>query len=435
MSNIRNAALGAALGLTFAGGATAADLDKIDWNAVPKNEVMLFFPGQASYQWLKSSAHAGAQAVDKMECLACHKGAAAKLGDRIVSGKALEPHVIPGKRGTLPLTLQAAYDNEYLYLKASWPSKEPGVFHEYVVYRNGKWEEYGSHRGKPAVLSGKTKASYEDRFSIMLGEDSKVENFGKSGCWVTCHNDMRYMPNHPKADEVVGHPLLGKDGLKRTDVRKYLPASRTAMGPTGGWDKTKSRAELDAMKAQGNFLELWQWRANRSNFMRAADDGYVLEYRLFDSGKNPFFGTWDGGKSVPTFMFDPAKNNGRAALTEADFRSASAPRLTSENRVAYDPNYAWKDGDILYKFGQQKPEGSAADNEVVGTHANGAWTVSWKRKLATGNKDDIALADGATYPIGFAVHDDITTARWHYVSFPLTLGLGKGGTINATRLK
>jgi hypothetical protein len=33
------------------------------------------------------------------------------------------------------------------------------------------------------------------------------------------------------------------------------------------------------------------------------------------------------------------------------------------------------------------------------------------------------------------VHDDITTARWHYVSFPLTLGLGKGGTINATRLK
>jgi hypothetical protein len=402
---------------------------------VPKSEVMLFFPGQSSYQWLKGSEHAGAQAVDKMECLACHKGAEAKIGDRIASGKVLEPHVIPGKRGTLPLTLQVAYDNEHLYMKASWPSKEPGIFHEYVVFRNGKWEEYGSHRGKPAVLSGKTKASYEDRFSIILGEDKKVANIGPTGCWVTCHNDMRFMPNHPKAPEVVAHPLLGEAGLKRNDVRKYLPETRTAMGPTGGWDKTKSRAELDAMKAQGNFLELWQWRANRSNFVRAADDGYVLEYRLFDSGRNPFFGSWNADKSVPTFMFDPAKNNGRAALTEADFRRPDAPRLTAQNRVAFDPSYQFKDGDILFKFGQQAPEGSAADNEAVGTHADGVWTVSWKRKLATGNKDDIALADGATYPIGFAVHDDNTTARWHYINFPMTLGLGKQGSINATRLK
>lgn len=31
-----------------------------------------------------------------------------------------------------------------------------------------------------------------------------------------------------------------------------------------------------------------QWRVNRSGPVGMADDGYVLEYRNFDEGKNPF---------------------------------------------------------------------------------------------------------------------------------------------------
>jgi hypothetical protein len=85
-----------------------------------------------------------------------------------------------------------------------------------------------------------------------------------------------------------------------------------------------------------------------------------------------------------------------------------------------------------------RPEGSAADNQpVVGTHAAGEWMILWKRRLDTGHpKDDLVLAPGETYTVGLAVHDDDTTARWHYVSFPLELTLGgKAGQINAVRLK
>ena len=417
----------------------AADASKVKWAGVPKSEVTLFYPGQASYQFVTGSEHkkGAAKAVrDGENCLECHKGEEAEIGDKIVAGKRLEPKPVAGKRGTIKLTVQAAYDAENLYLKASWPAKQPGAFHEYVVYQDGKWVPYATNRNSDAVVAGKLKVSYEDRFTVMLGDGKGVPEFASMGCWATCHNDMRYMPNEAKKDDVQAHPILGKSGMKKNDIRKYLPESRTAMGATGGWDKIMPKQETDALKAKGVFLELWQWRAFRSNPVGAADDGYLLEYRAFDAGKNPWFNNWDGAKSVPLFMFDPAKNQKRAGLTVAQFRNAKAPLLTPKNRVPYDPNYKWKNGELMTKQGLQPPEASAGDNAVVGTFAKGGWTLLWTRKLDTGNKDDIALKAGESYPIGLAVHDDNVTARFHHVSFPLTLSLGgKAGAINAAQIK
>lgn len=104
--------------------------------------------------------------------------------------------------------------------------------------------------------------------------------------------------------------------------------------------------------------------------------------------------------------------------------------------MPYDPNYKWKNGDLMVKYGSETPEGSAADNAVAGTFGNGGWTLLWTRKLNTGNKDDLVLKAGETYPIGMAVHDDNVTARFHQVSFPLKLSIGKGpGEITAAEIK
>jgi len=418
--------------------AFAADATKVNWSAVPKAEVTLFYPGQASYQFVTSKDHAkGAKALaDGRTCVRCHEGEETEIGNKIVSGKRFEPKPVAGKPGTVKATLQASFDSQNLYLQISWAAKEAGAFHEYVVYRDGKWVTYATNKNNAAVAAGKMKASYEDRFTIMLGDGKGVPAFNSLGCWATCHNDMRYMPNEAKKAEVEAHAILGKAGMKKEDIRKYLPESRSAMGPTGGWDKIKGKSDIDALQAKGAFVELWQWRGYRSNGVQAADDGYVLAYREFDSGKNPFFNNWDGAKSQPLFMFDPAKNNGRAGLTEAEFRNLKAPLLTVTNRVAYDPKYNWKNGDLMVKQGLQKPEGSAGDNAVVGTYGNGRWTLMWTRKLNTGNKDDIVLKAGETYPISLAVHDDNVTARFHHVSFPLKLSLGKkDGDINAVQIK
>jgi hypothetical protein len=426
--------------LMLAGGvAQAIEGEQVDWSAIPASDIQLFFPGYASYQWVLSEEHEGARRVKEgRNCLSCHEGDEAEIGELIVSGEVLEPHPIPGKRGSVELTVQAAHDDENLYLRASWDTAtgEPGQFHEYVRFTDGKWVEYGTHRGKEIVASGKAKASYEDRFSMLVGDGKGVPVFNDMGCWATCHNDARFMANNAPAAEVKAHPLLGDEGLKRSDVRKYLPATRTAMGDTGGWAETKTRAEIDQMKADGAFLDLWQWRANRSNPVGYGGDDYVLEYRLFDDGKNAWFGNWDGAKKEPRFMLDPASNNGRMALTEGDFRNPDAVRLTAENRVPYDPDHAWQEGDLMYQYGNQQPEGSAADNAASASFEGGRWTVVLKRKLNTGNSDDLPLEAGNTYPVGFAVHDDSTTARWHYVSWPLTMSLGGAEAhVNAVSLK
>lgn len=425
----------------LAAASAAANPDKINWGSVPKSEIMLFYPGQSTSEWMKSAAHkAGATGVnDGKHCLSCHEGEEADLGKTIVSGKKLEPTPLAGKSGSVKLTVQAAYDKENFYIRASWPTnaKEAGVFHNYVGFKDGKWSTYAIGRTYKDVREGKAKVSYEDRFNFMLGDNKgSVANFETQGCWVTCHNSMRDTPNEPPKDQVKAHPALGDAGMKKTDIRKYLPETRSAMDDKGGWDKVKDKAALDALFDKGVFLDLWQARAYRSLPVGKADDSHVFQYRNFDKGRKPFDSNWDGDKKQPKFMFDPAKNSGRVALTEAQFRDPKAPRLDDTNSIPYDAAKV-KDGDLLPGFIlNTKQDGSAADLNASGKLENGVWTMTIWRKLNTGQKDDVALTPGQTYPIGLAVHDDASTTRFHYVSMPLKLSIGKkDGHVNAVELK
>ena len=429
------------LALAASGTALAADATKLKWDGVPKSEITLFYPGQATQNWMKSAAHkAGATGVNEgKNCIACHEGEEADLGKNVLAKKALEPNPIAGKPGSVKLTVQAAYDKEYFYLKASWPTqaKEAGAFHNYKAFKGGNWVTYGDNRTNKDVKAGAAKPSYEDRFNFMFGDNKgSVAGFEAQGCWVTCHNSMRDTPNEPKKEEVEAHPVLGKAGMKKSDIRKYLPETRSAMDDKGGWDKLKDKAALDALMAKGNFLDLWQARAYRSLPVGKADDSYVFEYRNFDKGKKPFDSNWDGEKKQPKFMFDPAKNGGKVALSEAQFRDPKAPKLDNANSVPYDAAKV-KDGDVLPGFIlNAKTDGSADDLNASGKWENGVWTMYVWRKLNTAQKDDIALAVGQTYPVGFAVHDDNVTTRFHYVSLPLKLSLGKKeGHVNAVEIK
>jgi len=431
----------AVIGTLHAGVALSADPATMKWDSVPKSQITLFYPGQSTQNWMKSAAHkAGATGVNEgKNCLSCHEGEEADLGKNVLGSKSLEPNPLPGKPGAIKLTVQAAYDKEYFYLKASWPTqaKEAGAFHNYKAFKGGKWVTYGDNRTNKDVKAGTAKPSYEDRFNFMFGDNKgTVAGFEAQGCWVTCHNSMRDTPNEPTKEQVEAHPVLGKVGMKKSDIRKYLPETRTAIDDAGGWDKVKDKAALDALMAKGAFLDLWQARAYRSIPVGKADDSYVFQYRNFDSGKKPFDANWDGEKKEPKFMFDPAKNSGRVALTEAQFRDPKAPKLDNTNSVPFDAAKV-KDGDVLPGFIlNTKTDGSADDLNASGTWVNGVWTMYVWRKLDTKQKDDIALAPGQTYPVGFAVHDDSVTTRFHYVSMPLKLSLGKNdGHVNAIELK
>ncbi|HEY0838448.1 MAG TPA: ethylbenzene dehydrogenase-related protein, partial [Azospirillum sp.] len=58
-----------------------------------------------------------------------------------------------------------------------------------------------------------------------------------------------------------------------------------------------------------------------------------------------------------------------------------------------------------------------------GSLADGIWTVTIVRKLASDKPGDIGIEPGKLYTIGFAIHDDYTNARFHHVSVDYKLGL------------
>jgi hypothetical protein len=56
--------------------------------------------------------------------------------------------------------------------------------------------------------------------------------------------------------------------------------------------------------------------------------------------------------------------------------------------------------------------------------------------MDTGNPaDDKILVDRRIYYLAFAVHRDALGSRWHYVSLPVTLGLGRDAELIAARLE
>ncbi|MGI9320395.1 MAG: ethylbenzene dehydrogenase-related protein, partial [Thiogranum sp.] len=295
-----------------------------DWSQIPVKKIKLFYPGVSSYQWLRGPEHriGNIMVENGQACLDCHKDAEDDFGNGIVGGGRLEPDPIEGKNGVIGLSIQAAYDSENIYWRFQWKTNagRAGQMHNYMRYNGSEWEFYGGPRSSEKVASGETPPLYEDRVSMII-DDGKVPLYDTQGCWLTCHLGQRDMPERPSSDQVKGHALLGKE-LKKSDVRKYLPSTRS--DENLNWDQTLSAAEIAGIKADGGFLELMQWRGARSNAIGMSDDGYILEYRFSDAGKGPFSWNVDRKTMTPTYMFDKSRV-GVNSITVADVGDPSKP--------------------------------------------------------------------------------------------------------------
>jgi len=418
---------------TFAmGSAFAADPATIDWSKIPAANVALFYPGQSSYEWVRSAAHPGAGMVkNNAACVACHTGKEKAMGEKIVKGGALEPTPVKGKNGYVDLKFQAAYDAKNAYLRFQWKTLNafPGTEHQYLRFDGKEWKTYGFPKLDKVVQDGAQPGIYEDRMSIII-DDGKVPGFATQGCWLTCHDGQRDNAKQFTKEELATNPLL--TAYKKNDVRKYLPASRN---DPSDWRTVKSVEEMNKIKAAGGFVELIQWRAHRSHPVGMADDGYVLEWRNFDAGANMFGGNADAKTHAPRFMWDE-KKVGYKSITADQLRKGDHFLIRETNAVPFDPNAGWKEGDMIpdYFLTSEGAKGSAADNKAIASWKDGVWTVVMIRPLGLANDDDKSLKEGGVYNIGFGMHDDNITTRGHHVSFVKTIGFGAKADFQAVKL-
>ncbi len=262
-------------------GAGAGLAAEIDWSGVPEATTTLFFPGQASFEWVQTGIdHGGARAYLKKgeTCSGCHAEEAADMGKKMVTGVKIEPTPIVGKRGSIPLKIKAAYDAEMLYMRFEFP--------------------VGPHNEVLFATGGKMDPENEIKLAMMI-DTGKVDGASRSGCWASCHNDAHDMPSAPKKEALDAAKGINVSGGY---VTKYLPESRTAISikdePRGGWDKVKPQAELDAMLAEGKFLDLARYKSGGGG---VSEDGYVLAERVLnkDAGAT-FVGKKEGDTWVVT---------------------------------------------------------------------------------------------------------------------------------------
>ena len=293
----------------------------VDWSKVAVKQVKVFYPGQASWDFLRDQDHGtGAAPVKtiKKACVECHVGETGEYdinSNKIItgelnkakSGDPLEPDGMAGAEGFKDVSMQAAYDADNIYLRFQWG---------------------GSGASVADASLGEEKA---DRISIQIA--NKIKTFGMYGCYITCHDDEDDMPNHRGAEVTLyGYYTRGKDG------------------------SVKDQGTLDGYLSKGQFIDLLE--ASFVGSEVKSEDMHVLDKRHED-------------------------NN---------------------------------------------------DVTAAGGFDNGTYTVVITRKLSTGDKNDIALADGEAFDMAIAIHDNKNHGRKHFTSFPLSIGLSTSADVTAQKL-
>ena len=319
---------------------------------------------------------------------------------------------------TMPLQLQVAYNDEHIFFRYRWPAERPHVYTDLLRYNDGQWR-----RKLHTPVGPEPDGVYEDRLTMML-DDGSVPEFQRYGGYITVGANMR--------DFTDAGPNAGRDDAHR---RKYLPATRS---DPNDWYSIVDPATLQAQRQAGYFLDLWHWRAHLSNPLGWSDDQVIAWYRLYDSGDGPFFSNWDGAKEQPRYMFDAGKT-GVSALRwgEVTADRTGMPELyyLSEDTAApFDADRDWQEGDVIPGQVLRQPSGARATIRVhgEGRWADGEWDVTLVRKLDTGDPlEDKVLQDQGVYSIALAVHRDAKASRWHYVSMPVQVGLGRDGDVSA----
>ncbi|WP_298036712.1 diguanylate cyclase [uncultured Desulfuromonas sp.] len=281
----------------------------------------------------------------------------------------LEIRVSDGSIGIVTATLKALYDTDHLYLLARWPDPRPDVSKKEWLFDagEGRWTSatYTNRRGETLPLD-------EDRFTVMWNIGDSVKGFNTAACAMLCHGD-RMHTNGPDERVDIWHwkaartnPLGYADDkwLDNKIEEGYSHEAREAAHHGDARDKTAGIAGLG-----GNY---------HANARQTEIGGQTV--------------------SVPWHWEPEAKGEDALFITQEEIASGEAVPVEAISGIDRSRNIP---GTILHR-----PAGSRGDIAARGEWANGFWTLELKRKLVTGQDDDVQFDVRKLYRFGVALMDN-----------------------------
>ena len=272
--------------------------------------------------------------------------------------------VFDGKVGDVDVTMDALYDDEYIYMHITWPDTTQS---DKLLWR------YNGTTWLPP------KSTNQDIFTLLFNIDDSVDAFDVAGCAITCHAD-RMRTNSP--DE-------------KLDMWKWYAAYDNAAGYMSDrfLDNTlvideKTRSGYSKVEIDKN------WQAHKND---AANTGYIVEQKNTKKDR-------DGNYIGPRYYEPGAKGADAAYLTAEEIAKGEAVELRDLNRLndgrAIPVNFT------VPAYIEERPGGSAGDIDARGVYHDDRWHLELRRKLVTGNPDDIQFDTAQTYRFSIAVNDD-----------------------------
>jgi hypothetical protein len=227
-----------------------------------------------------------------------------------------------------------------------------------------------------------------------------------------CHNG--------DANEIGNAIVAGKGvGVSKTVLEPNPPAGKVGFIPVD------FQATHDGNKIYFRF----EWVPPKSSGNKADPKNEVKLTMMFD-----------GGGTVPG-----AEINGCWNTCHTDLRTMKDAADDKKTKYIKDANLAsgvFMDL-IQYRSGKGQPpidgwvdnsrhmDGGKTQLRAEGKKEGNKWIVVFERSLAAGSgKGDHAIVADKVFSFGFAVHEDFSNARYHYVSLGYQFGLDKEDTAN-----
>ncbi len=343
------------------------------------------------------------------------------------------------------ITLQAAHDDNYLYVRAKWADTSESNTHNIWTY-------------DPAVTTTSwTKSGNEDRWYMMFpitdvaGREGKT--FAQAGCAMTCHlvdTGKQVVTNTTDTISSCGvcHPNSDTDpGSSFVHISSGVDDNCSQCHADREFDKDGA----DMAAPAGGAFDVWHWKAGRSAPLNLAEDQSIVGPAK-RGGDGDDLTSKNDGTPGPMYIWTPASGKDQSDVILASklygdgaYYGVGDLWLSGDLAVWDDNEGKWFAADVgsltstvvvtdtsdithtVTVFSSSKEvslpttstltvrrsiynddkvaEGSNGDLVSGSSYSNGAWTVVIKRKFDTGDSKDVKFESGKTYNFGIAVTD------------------------------